>query len=97
MPSGLVRWEAWAGMIGGLLWALFPLATILLSIKDTQPESLAHLAAAVVASRLGGARRPSRRSLRAAGEYRLPPVLPRVSTHVLRQRRGSCFPYIQRF
>ena len=48
MPSGLVRWGAWAGMLGGLLWALFPLATILVSIKDTQPGSLAHLAAVVV-------------------------------------------------
>ena len=48
MPSGLVRWGAWAGMLGGLMWALFPLATVLVSLKNTQPGSLAHLAAAGV-------------------------------------------------
>ena len=48
MPSGLVRWGAWAGMLGGLMWALFPLATVLVSPKNTQPGTLAHLAAAGV-------------------------------------------------
>jgi hypothetical protein len=48
MPSGLVRWGGWAGIIGGLLWALFPLATVLVDMSNTQPGSLNHLAAAGV-------------------------------------------------
>ncbi len=48
MSSGLVRWGAWAGMLGGLLWALFPLATVDFSIEDTQPGTLDHLATLVV-------------------------------------------------
>ena len=50
MPfSRLVQWGGWAGMLGGLLWALFPLATVLVgSLSNTQPGSLNHLAAAGV-------------------------------------------------
>jgi hypothetical protein len=48
MPSSLVRWGAWAGMLGGLMCALLPLATVLVSPKNMQPGSLAHLAAAGV-------------------------------------------------
>jgi hypothetical protein len=48
MPSDLVRWGAYAGMLGGLLWALFPLATVLVSMDSTQPGTMAHIGAAVV-------------------------------------------------
>jgi hypothetical protein len=46
--SSLVRWGGWAGMLGGLLWALFPLATVLVSMKGTQPGTTAHIGAAAV-------------------------------------------------
>jgi hypothetical protein len=48
MPSGLVRWGAYAAMLGGLVWALFPLATVLVSMDSTQPGSLSHIGAALV-------------------------------------------------
>jgi len=48
MSSVLVRWGAWAGVLGGLLWSLFPLAIVVVSIEDTQPGTLTHLSAAVV-------------------------------------------------
>jgi hypothetical protein len=48
MSAGLIRWSGWAGIIGGLLWALFPLATVLVSMDGTQPGSLAHIGAAFV-------------------------------------------------
>jgi hypothetical protein len=35
-------------MLGGLSWALFPLATVLVSMDDTQPGTLAHISAAAV-------------------------------------------------
>ncbi len=51
MPSSeLIRWSAWAGMLGGLLWALFPILTVLVSLEDTQPWTLAHLSAGAVYS-----------------------------------------------
>ena len=35
-------------MLGGLLWALLPLATVIVSMEGTQPGTLAHIGAAVV-------------------------------------------------
>ncbi len=35
-------------MLGGLLWALFPLATVIVSMKGTQPGTMAHIGAAAV-------------------------------------------------
>jgi hypothetical protein len=35
-------------MLGGLVWALFPLATVLVSMDSTQPGSLSHIGAASV-------------------------------------------------
>lgn len=39
-----IRWGGTAGMVGGLLWVLFPLSTALVSLEDTQPGTLAYLA-----------------------------------------------------
>lgn len=44
MSSNWIRWGGTAGMAGGTLWALFPLSTALVSLKDTQPRTLAYLA-----------------------------------------------------
>lgn len=41
-----IRWGGTAGIVGGLLWVLFPLSTALVSLKDTQPGTLAYLATA---------------------------------------------------
>jgi hypothetical protein len=41
-----IRWGGTAGMVGGLLWVLFPLSTALVSLEDTQPGTLAYVAAA---------------------------------------------------
>jgi hypothetical protein len=46
--SNFLRWGGIAGMLGGLLWALFPLATVLVNMEDTQPGTMAHTVAAVV-------------------------------------------------
>jgi hypothetical protein len=35
-------------MLGGLLWALFPLATVIVRLEGTQPGSLAHIGSAAV-------------------------------------------------
>jgi uncharacterized membrane protein len=48
MSAGLIRWSGWAGIIGGLLWALFPLATVLVSMDGTQPGTMSHIGAAAV-------------------------------------------------
>jgi hypothetical protein len=46
--TNLVRWGGIAGMFGGLLWALFPIATVLVSMEGTKPGTMAHLGAAAV-------------------------------------------------
>ena len=46
--SNLIRWGAYAAMLGGLVWALFPLATVLVSMDSMQPGSLSHIGAALV-------------------------------------------------
>ena len=46
--STLIRWGGPAGMLGGLLWALLPLAIVLVSIEDKQPGTPAHLATAAL-------------------------------------------------
>lgn len=44
MSSNFARWVGPAGMLGGVLWALFPLATALVSIEDTRPGTPSYLA-----------------------------------------------------
>ena len=39
----LLRRSAWAGMLGGLLWALFPLAIVLVRLQDMRPGTPAYL------------------------------------------------------
>lgn len=46
MSSNFVRWGGSAGVVGGSLWVLFPLATAVVSIEDTPPGTLAFLATA---------------------------------------------------
>jgi hypothetical protein len=41
----LVGWSARAGMLGGLLWALFPVATVVVSLDETQFGTPSYLAA----------------------------------------------------
>jgi hypothetical protein len=43
----LVGWSARAGMLGGLLWALFPLATVVVSLDETRSGTPSYLAAAL--------------------------------------------------
>ena len=45
--SNSIRWGGTAGIVGGLLWALLPLSMTLVSLEDTQPGTLAHLATVV--------------------------------------------------
>jgi hypothetical protein len=47
MSSSLIRWAAPAAVIGGLLWALFPFGTLIASINETPPGTLAHQASLV--------------------------------------------------
>jgi hypothetical protein len=47
MSSSLIRWAAPAAVIGGLLWALFPFGTLIASIKETPPGTLAYQASLV--------------------------------------------------
>lgn len=44
--ANLIRWGGTAGMVGGLLWVLFPLSTALVSLEDAQPGTLAYFATA---------------------------------------------------
>ena len=44
----LIRWGGLAAIAGGLLWALFPLGSVLVSFEETPPGTPAHLAAASV-------------------------------------------------
>lgn len=46
MSLNFVRWGGTAGMVGGLLWALFPLSTAFVSFEDTQTGTLAYFATA---------------------------------------------------
>lgn len=48
MSSKLIRWAAPAAIAGGLLWALLPLGTVFVSIKDTQPGTPSHLISALL-------------------------------------------------
>src|SRR5215210_847331 len=102
-----IRLGGTAGVVGGLLWVLFPLSTALVSLEDTQPGTglpchgrliLAHggsPAAAAVVGWPDGAARPLRRSLRAAREGGILGALRRARAHVLRQRRGGRLAYVQ--
>lgn len=47
MSRTLVGWSARAGMLGGLLWALFPLSTVVVSLDETRSGTPSYLAAAL--------------------------------------------------